>query len=262
MPLRVGVFGAGGRMGSTVCNAVATDPHLELVAAVDPFHSGIDLRQVTGVDLPMQVAAGAEVFADTGAEVVVDFTQVDAARDNVLWLADHKIHAVVGTTGFTDDDYTRFRERFVSSNCVVAPNFAIGAVLMMRFAELAAPYFETAEIIEYHHDSKIDAPSGTAVMTAERIAGASKDWAADPTTTEVFEGARGGRGPADLRVHALRVRGMVASQEVLFGTTGQTLDIRHDTYDRSSFMPGVLLAVKAVRDRPGVTVGLDELLDL
>ena len=149
-----------------------------------------------------------------------------------------------------------------TSNCVIAPNFAIGAVLMMRFAELAAPFFESVEIIEYHHDSKVDAPSGTAAMTAERIAAASKDWAADPTTHEVIDGARGGRGPADIRVHALRIRGMVASQEVLFGTTGQTLDIRHDTYDRSSFMPGVLLAVKAVGGRPGLTVGLDELLDL
>ena len=262
MPLRVGVFGAGGRMGSTVCRAVADDSQLELVGAVDPFHSGIDLRQVTGVDLPMQLAAGPEVFADTEAQVVVDFTQADAARENLLWLAEHGIHAVVGTTGFTDADYDRFREVFTTSNCVIAPNFAIGAVLMMRFAELAAPYFESVEIIEYHHDDKVDAPSGTAVMTAERIAAASKDWAADPTTSEVLEGARGGRGPADIRVHALRVRGMVAHQEVLLGTTGQTLDIRHDTYDRSSFMPGVLLAVKAVGNRAGLTIGLDELLDL
>ncbi len=202
------------------------------------------------------------MFTDTDAEVVIDFTQVDAARENVQWLADNGIHAVVGTTGFTEADYANLRASFTKSNCVIAPNFAIGAVLMMRFAELAAPYFETVEIIEYHHDSKIDAPSGTAMMTAERIAAASKDWAADPTTSEVLEGARGGRGPADVRVHALRVRGMVASQEVLLGTTGQTLDIRHDTYDRSSFMPGVLLAVKAVPARPGLTVGLDELLDL
>lgn len=262
MPLRVGVFGAGGRMGSTVCRAVADDPQLDLVAAVDPFHSGIDLRQVTGVDAPMQLAAGPEVFADVGTDVAVDFTQVDAARENILWLAANGIHAVVGTTGFTDADYRNFRDAFTSSNCVIAPNFAIGAVLMMRFAELAAPFFESVEIIEYHHDGKVDAPSGTAMMTADRIAGASKDWGADPTTDELLDGARGGRGPAGIRVHALRVRGMVASQEVLLGTTGQTLDIRHDTYDRSSFMPGVLLAVKAVGSRPGLTVGLDELLDL
>jgi 4-hydroxy-tetrahydrodipicolinate reductase len=249
-------------MGSEVCRAVADDAQLELVAAVDPFHSGIDLRQVTGVDLPMQLTAGPEVFAEVGTDVVVDFTQVEAARDNLLWLAEHRIHAVVGTTGFSDDDYVQFRQAFRTSNCVLAPNFAIGAVLMMRFAELAAPYFESAEIIEYHHDGKVDAPSGTALMTAERMAAASADWGRDPTTTEVVEGARGGRGPADIRIHSLRVRGMVAHQEVLLGTTGQTLSIRHDTYHRSSFMPGVLLAVHAVPDRPGVTIGLDALLEL
>jgi 4-hydroxy-tetrahydrodipicolinate reductase len=133
---------------------------------------------------------------------------------------------------------------------------------MMRFAELAAPYFETAEIVELHHDAKIDAPSGTAMLTAERMAEASADWAADPTKTELLAGARGGRGPADIRVHSLRLRGMVAHQEVLLGTTGQTLTIRHDSYDRDSFMPGVVLATKAVVDRPGVTIGLDALLDL
>ncbi len=145
---------------------------------------------------------------------------------------------------------------------MIAPNFAIGAVLMMRFAELAAPYFETAEIIELHHDHKLDAPSGTAMLTAERMAAASGQWAPDPTQTEVLEGARGGKGPADIRVHSVRLRGMVAHQEVMLGTTGQTLSIRHDSYDRVSFMPGVLLAVKAVADRPGVTIGLDALLDL
>jgi 4-hydroxy-tetrahydrodipicolinate reductase len=248
-------------MGSTVCQAVAGDPALDLVAAVDPFHSGIDLRQVTGVDLPLQIGSGAELFEQVGTEVVVDFTQLEAARENLIWLADHGIHAVVGTTGFTDGDYERFRAAFSRSNCVIAPNFAIGAVLMMRFAELAAPYFETAEILEFHHDQKIDAPSGTAMLTVERMAGASKDWAPDPTTNEVLEGARGAKGTADIPVHSLRIRGMVAHQEVLLGTTGQTLTIRHDSYDRSSFMPGVLLAVKAVGDRPGLTVGLDSLLD-
>ena len=133
---------------------------------------------------------------------------------------------------------------------------------MMRFAELAAPYFETAEIIELHHDAKLDAPSGTAMLTAERMAAASADWAPDPTRTELLSGARGGEGPAGIHVHSLRLRGMVAHQEVILGTTGQTLTIRHDSYDRDSFMPGVVLAVKAVSERPGVTVGLDALLDL
>jgi 4-hydroxy-tetrahydrodipicolinate reductase len=249
-------------MGSTVCQAVAADPDLELVAAVDPHHAGLDLRQVTGVDETWQIAMGPEAFLDAGVDVAVDFTHVAAGRDNLRWLASHGVHAVTGTTGFSDADYEAFGRAFSRSNCVIAPNFAIGAVLMMRFAELAAPYFETAEIVELHHDAKLDAPSGTAMLTAERMAAASADWAPDPTQTEVVEGARGGAGPAGIRVHSLRLRGMVAHQEVVLGTTGQTLTIRHDSYDRASFMPGVLLAVKAVPDRPGVTVGLDPLLDL
>lgn len=249
-------------MGSTVCRAVADDPDLELVAAVDPLHVGIDLRQVTGLDLPLQIAAGPEAFEQAGAEVAVDFTQLDAARRNLAWLAAHGIHAVVGTTGFTDGDYERLRAAFTKSNCVIAPNFAIGAVLMMRFAEMASPYFESAEVIEWHHEQKVDAPSGTAMLTVERMAKASSDWTPDPTTNEVLPGARGGKGPGDIPVHALRIKGMVAHQEVILGTTGQTLTIRHDAYDRASFMPGVLLAIKLVSDRPGLTVGLDALLDL
>lgn len=249
-------------MGSTVCQAVADDPDTELVAAVDPFHAGLDLRQVTGVDLPLQLVPDAEALEGMGIDVVVDFTQLAAARSNLLWLADHGIHAVVGTTGFSDDDLGAFREAFTKSNCVIAPNFAIGAVLMMRFAELAAPYFDAAEIIELHHDQKIDAPSGTAMHTLQRMAAASDEWAPDPTKEEVVAGARGAKGPAGITVHSVRLRGLVAHQEVLLGTTGQTLTIRHDSYDRSSFMPGVLLAVKAVGDRPGVTIGLEALLDL
>ncbi len=249
-------------MGSTVCRAIDADPALELVAAVDPHHAGLDMRQVTGTDHAWQVASAASAFVDAGAQVVVDFTHLEAARENLLWLAEHGIHAVTGTTGFSDDDYRAFSAAFTSANCVIAPNFAIGAVLMMRFAEMAAPYFETAEIVELHHDAKIDAPSGTAMLTAERMAAASADWALDPTRTELLSGSRGGEGPAGIRVHSLRLRGMVAHQEVILGTTGQTLSIRHDSYDRDSFMPGVVLAVKAVGDRPGVTIGLDTLLDL
>jgi len=262
MTLRVGVFGAGGRMGSTVCRAVDDDPDLELVAAVDPHHAGLDMRQVTGLELPFNVSADGQAFLDADTDVVVDFTHLDAARSNLLWLAENEIHAVTGTTGFSDADLNSFRSSFTSSNCVIAPNFAIGAVLMMRFAEMASPYFETAEIIELHHDAKLDAPSGTAMLTAERMAAASTQWAPDPTKTEILEGARGGKGPADIRVHSLRLRGMVAHQEVILGTTGQTLTIRHDSYDRDSFMPGVLLAVKAVSGRAGLTIGLDPLLNL
>jgi len=260
--IRVGVFGAGGRMGATVCRAVAAAPDLELVAAVDPFHAGLDLRQVTGVDLPIQLGAGPDVFADAGVQVAVDFTELGAGRENLRWLAAHAIHAVVGTTGFSDADIETFRSEFTSSNCVIAPNFAIGAILMMRFAELAAPFFETAEVIELHHDQKVDAPSGTAMHTVERMAAASSDWAPDPTTTVVAAGARGGVGPGGIRVHSVRLRGLVAHQEVLLGTEGQTLSLRHDSYDRTSFMPGVVLAVRAIADHPGVTVGLDSLMDL
>jgi 4-hydroxy-tetrahydrodipicolinate reductase len=195
---------------------------------------------------------------------VVDFTVAAAARDTLPWLAQHGMHAVVGTTGFSADDLDGFRSGFSSSNCLVAANFAIGAVLMMRFAEMSAPFFETAEIIELHHDSKADAPSGTAVTTAQRMAAArTEPWAPDPTKHEVYEGARGGEGPTGIRVHAVRMRGMVASQEVILGTTGQTLTIRHDTFDRASFMPGVVLACKRIGDWPQrFTLGLEPLLGL
>jgi 4-hydroxy-tetrahydrodipicolinate reductase len=253
MTIKVGVFGAGGRMGATVCAAVAADPELKLVAAVDPNHGG---EEVEGLTIAGDVAAMG------GAEVAVDFTVAHAARDNVAWCAAHGVHAVVGTTGFAESDIEACRASFTTSNCLIAPNFAIGAVLMMRFAELAAPFFETAEVIELHHDAKTDAPSGTAMMTVRRMAAANSDWAADPTRDEVVAGARGGRGPGGIHVHSVRLRGLVAHQEVLLGTTGQSLTIRHDSYDRSSFMPGVLLACKRIAGQPGVTVGLDALLGL
>ena len=263
--MRVGVFGAAGRMGATVCRAVADDPDLELVAAVDPHHQGLDLRQVAGADVPafagLRVASSAEAMVEAAVDVVVDFTHIDAARDNLRFCASHGLHAVVGTSGFGDADFDELRASFTSSNCLIAPNFAIGAVLMMRFAELAAPWFDSAEIVEMHHEGKVDAPSGTAVATAARMAAASADWLADPTSSVVVEGARGGLADG-IRIHAVRMRGAVAHQEVILGTTGQTLVVRHDTTDRTSFMPGVLLACKRIADHPGLTVGLDALLGL
>jgi 4-hydroxy-tetrahydrodipicolinate reductase len=243
-------------MGSTVCEAVAGDPGLELVAAVDPSYEG--RSTASGVT----IAGAPRSMADSNAQVAIDFTAPEAAMGNLRWCAMHEVHAVVGTTGLGEAELDELRHLFTASNCIVAPNFAIGAVLMMRFAELAAPFFETAEIIELHHNQKVDAPSGTAMMTARRMADASSDWSADPTRVEVTPGARGGVGPGDIRVHSVRLRGLVAHQEVLLGTTGQSLTIRHDSYDRSSFMPGVLLATKAVGDRPGLTVGLDAVLGL
>jgi 4-hydroxy-tetrahydrodipicolinate reductase len=250
-------------MGAAVCHAVAIDPDLELVAAVDPNVAGVEIP--AGPDGTV-VTVGRELrtFADASCDVAVDFTVASAARVTLPWLAMHGVHAVVGTTGLDAADIGAAREAFGNgpAHCVIAPNFAISAVLMMRFAEIAAPFFESAEVIELHHDAKVDAPSGTAVQTAERMAAASADWSADPTEREVYAGARGGVGPAGIRVHSVRMRGMVAHQEVILGTLGQTLTIRQDSYDRDSFMPGVILACKRIADHPGLTVGLDSLLGL
>src|SRR5437763_389193 len=210
--MRVGVLGAGGRMGATVCDAVAGDPDLELVAAIDPKASGT----VHGIELAPTI----EALFDVDADVAVDFTEAAAARENLRWLAEQGIHAVVGTTGMTPEDLDEIADWFGDgrANCVLAPNFAIGAVLMMRFAAEAARWFETAEIIELHHDQKIDAPSGTAMRTAElmeaaRAAEGAGEWAADPTTKVVADGARGGVA-GGIHVHAVRMRGMFAHQEV------------------------------------------------
>ena len=241
-------------MGATVCAAVRADPELELVAIVDPPHAG-EMIEEAG----LEAAAEPSAFADAGVEVAVDFTVASALAANAAWCAAHGVHAVIGTTGL-DLELVRSAFEGSSANCVVAPNFAIGAVLMMRFAELAAPWFETAEIIELHHDAKLDAPSGTALLTAQRMAAARGIPAA--TSTAPMPPARGTEAAPGIQVHSVRLRGLVAHQEVLFGTTGQILTLRHDSLDRSSFMPGVLLAVKQVAHRPGVTVGLEALLGL
>jgi 4-hydroxy-tetrahydrodipicolinate reductase len=253
--IKVGVVGASGRMGRMVCAAVAVDHDLELVAAVGRRTAGETHHGIT-------VTSDLRSLADAGCEVVVDFTVADAARVTLPWLAMHGVHAVVGTTGFGEADIASFREEFSGSNCLIASNFAISAVLMMRFAEIAAPYFDSAEIIELHHESKIDAPSGTAVSTAKRMAAASGEWTPDPTTHESYPGSRGGLGPGGIRVHSVRMRGLVAHQEVILGSYGQTLTIRQDSYDNASFMPGVVLACKHIGDHPGVTVGLDSMLGL
>jgi len=262
--IRVVVMGAAGRMGATVCRAVLDAPDMELVAVVDPPHEGepLDNFGVTGTGLTLDMIGPSVMKADP--QVAVDFTNLDGVRSNTRWCAMNGVHAVVGTTGLTPDDMQDLAGLFNGerANAVVAPNFAIGAVLMMRLAAMAAPHFETAEIIELHHDNKIDAPSGTAMLTAERMAEASSEWAPDPTEKHTVDGARGGKGPAGIPIHSVRLRGLVAHQEVLLGTTGQSLTIRHDSYDRTSFMPGVLLAVKEVPNRKGLTVGLDALLDL
>ncbi|MDG4792465.1 4-hydroxy-tetrahydrodipicolinate reductase [Micromonospora sp. WMMD1082] len=246
-PIRVGVLGARGRMGAEVCRAVDGAADTEVVAAVDQGDALTDV-------------------AAAGAQVVVDFTTPDVVMDNLRWCIDQGIHAVVGTTGFTGQRLEQVRGWLAGRpdvGVVIAPNFGLGAVLMMQFATRAARYFESVEIVEQHHPRKLDAPSGTATHTARLIAAARAEAGLGPAPDATRDEVAGARG-ADIdgvRVHAVRASGLVAHQEVLFGATGETLTIRHDSYDRVSFMPGVLLAVRAVRDRPGLTLGLDALLD-
>jgi 4-hydroxy-tetrahydrodipicolinate reductase len=242
-------------MGTAVCAAVSDDPEVELVAAIDPAHAG----ETTGPGR-LTITEGPEGLAEAGAEVAVDFTVAASAAANAGWCAGHGVHAVIGTTGFTPAQLAAIRDQFETgpANCVVAPNFAIGAVLMMRFAELAAPWFDSVEIVELHHDAKIDAPSGTALLTAQRIAAARKG----PASGGQAVPARGTEAAPGVQVHSVRLRGLVAHHEVLFGTAGQVLTLRHDSLERSSFMPGVLLAVKQVPARRGFTLGLDSLLGI
>ena len=252
--IRVAVAGCGGRMGTQVCGAVEGADDMTLVAGIDPSTSeSMSVTRVDSVD---------ELTADD-VDVVVDFTHITASREVLGWCADNGVHAVSGVTGWSEDDLDAYRTVFTSSNALIVPNFAIGAVMMMRMAELAAPHFDTAEVIEFHHNAKRDAPSGTAMMTARRIDAARNaagpDFDDDPTEQEVVPGARGGK-VGRVGVHGVRMHGMVAHQEVIFGTAGETLTIRHDSIDRSSFMPGVLLAVRSVSNRPGLTLGLDALL--
>jgi 4-hydroxy-tetrahydrodipicolinate reductase len=248
-PIRVGVLGARGRMGQQVCQAVDQAADLDLVGMADTGDWRFGL-------------------VDADAQVLVDFTHPDVVMDNVRFAVDQGINAVVGTTGFDADRLATVREWLAEApqqvGVIIAPNFGIGAVLATRFAQLAARHYDSAEVIELHHPGKADAPSGTARLTANRIAearaGAGLGEVPDATTSQL-DGARG----ADVdgvHVHAIRLPGLVAHQEVLLGVTGETLTIRHDSLDRASFMPGVLLAVRQVRDRPGLTVGLEPLLGL
>ncbi|QSB17412.1 4-hydroxy-tetrahydrodipicolinate reductase [Natronosporangium hydrolyticum] len=234
-------------MGTEVCRAVDAAADLDLVAMIDQ---------------------GDWLFnaSDAGAQVVVDFTTPDVVMDNLHWCIDQGISVVVGTSGFTEQRLSRVRswlEHKPEVGVVIAPNFAIGAVLMMEFAARASRLFDSVEIIEQHHPDKVDAPSGTALRTAEVVAQARAAAGVGPmpdATTSEQAGARGAE-VAGVRVHSVRARGLVAHQEVLFGTHGETLTIRHDSYDRGSFMPGVLLAVRSVVQRPGLTIGLGPLLD-
>jgi len=247
-PIRVAVLGAAGRMGATVVRAVEGAPDLELVAALD---AGGDLTAV----------------AAAGAQVAVDFTVPAVTEGNVHALVDAGVHVVVGTTGWDEAALDRVRDHLADRpgvGVLVAPNFALGAVLAMAFAARAARWFESAEVVELHHPDKVDAPSGTARHTAAAVAAARAAAGLGPmpdATTQSLDGARG----ADVdgvRVHAVRLRGLVAHEEILLGNPGEQLTIRHDSFDRVSFMPGVLLGVREVGRHPGLTVGLEHLLDL
>lgn len=246
--MRVGVLGARGKVGSEVCRAVEEAPDTELVA---PLDAGDDVG-----DLVAQ-----------RAEAVVDFTHPDVVMDNLRFCIEHGIHAVVGTTGFDEARLDQLRTWLGDSprsGVLIAPNFSVGAILMMRFAARAAPFFESVEVVELHHPDKADAPSGTARRTAELIAGARRTAgsAAMPDATSTgLDGARG----ADVdgvRVHAVRVRGLVAHQEVILGGPGETLTIRHDSLDRVSFTPGVMTGLRMIGANPGLTVGLEHFLPL
>ena len=244
--MRVGVFGAKGKVGATMVAAVEAADDLTFTAGVDAG------------DPPT-------LFTDTQTRVVIDFTHPDVVMDNLKFLIDNGIHAVVGTTGFTDERLNQVKGWLADKPDVavlIAPNFAIGAVLSMHFAKQAARFFESAEVIELHHPHKADAPSGTAARTARLIAEARKGLPPNPDATSTgIEGARGADVDG-IPVHSVRLAGLVAHQEVLFGTQGETLTIRHDSYDRTSFVPGVLLAVRHVAERRGLTVGIEPLLDL
>ena len=246
--IKVAVLGAGGKMGAAACRAVEGADDLELVARI-------------GRDDALDSVAD--------ADVAVDLTRPDAVMDHVTWCVDHGVHVVVGTSGVTEERLGAVRDRLGSAASVgvgvlVVPNFSIGAVLMMRFAAEAARFYESVEIVEMHHPTKRDAPSGTARRTAQLVAAARSEagLASMPdATTELLDGARGSTVDG-VPVHSLRVRGLVAHQEVLLGSPGETLTIRHDSLDRESFMPGVLAAIRAVPGLPGVTVGLDKVLGL
>lgn len=260
--IRVGVIGAGGRMGSEVCRAVDEADDLDLVAAVDPSEAGRSLADVAAVAGDVEVSGDLDALTAASVEVAVDFTHPDAVAGNVRWLLDNGVHAVVGTTGMTDDDLVDLRERAATSdaNALLAPNFAIGAVLLMQFAAQAAEHLPHVEVIELHHDRKAEAPSGTALRTAELIADARHETPPHVGGDDAHPGARGTRHH-DVTVHSVRLPGLVAHQEVIFGGLGQTLTIRHDSLDRTSFMPGVLLAVRSVADLDEpLVVGLEHVL--
>jgi 4-hydroxy-tetrahydrodipicolinate reductase len=249
------VIGATGRVGAEVCRAVHADADMDLVAGISRSKAGEKASEALGLEgSGMVLAENLDSFVEAGIEVAVDFTGAEWAPEHVEWAIEHGVHIVVGTTGFDVDDAWRGAPVGV----FVAPNFAIGAVLMQRFAREAARHLPAVEIVELHHDGKADAPSGTAAATADAVAAARPEAWAGPSSESV-PGVRGGER-AGIRIHSIRLPGLVAHQEVIFGGQGQTLTIRHDSTDRTSFVPGVLMAIRWIPSHPGLTVGLDAIL--
>ncbi len=256
--IKVVVAGAAGKMGLTVCGAVLGDPGLELVGAVDTRDLSVDWLEARGLSIRADLES---TVNETGADVVVDFTKAEAVMRNARVSLNAGAHAVIGTTGLatTDVDTLVSLTAKTGKNIIFAPNFALGAVIMMKIGQRIAKYFDRAEVVEYHHDEKHDAPSGTSILTAELIA---ENLQAPPLEeVEKYEGARGA-SVKGIPIHSVRLPGFVAHQEVIFGLKGQTLSLKHDSIDRSSFMPGVVMAIKAVSSRSGFTYGLDKLLDI
>lgn len=261
--IRVLVAGACGKMGREVVKAVDAAPGMAVVAAVDVVKQGEDIGTLAGIP-PLGVFVRGELAAairDNGVQVLVDFTRPDTVMANLRAAVPLRVAAVVGTTGLTAENLEELRGLAAQAQTPVflAPNFAIGAVLMMQFAQQAAKYFDYAEVIEFHHEKKLDAPSGTALRTAELLRSAAEGRLTRPAAPEDGEASRG-LPIGNIRVHAVRLPGMVASQEVIFGGLGQTLTLRHDTINRESFMPGVLLAIRKVRELSGVVIGLEQIM--
>lgn len=264
--LRIGVVGATGRMGREVCATVFDDPDLVLAAAIGRSTAGLKLGELIGRPAcDLVVTRGLDQLTAADVDVAVDFTHPQSVVANVRWYIEHGLDAVVGTTGIADRDLDEIRTRVADSasraNLMVAPNFSIGAVLMIRFAAVAARHFPDVEIVERYGPTKAEAPGGTALLTAAAIAEARRGPASTVESLETTPGVRGATIDG-VRVHAIRLPGSVAHQEVLFGGRGQSLRIAHDAFDRGAFMPGVILAIKRVSRLPGLTVGIDRLIGL
>lgn len=266
--IKVGILGAMGKMGREVCRAVDSAPDMIIAAAVDAKGAGSPVSSLSGPPDGQVISADISALTESGAEVAVDFTTAAAAPANVKWCLQNGVHAVVGTTGIAESELTEIEQLSEGSaaNVVLAPNFAIGAVLMMRFSQTAAEWLPDAEIIEMHHPGKLDSPSGTSIRTAKGIArgrksGAGGQGIGEQDAQQTLAGARGAVDE-NVHIHSVRLPGLVAHQQVIFGGPGETLSIRHDSTDRSCFMPGVLLAIREVSRRPGLTVGLEHLLGL